>query len=181
MSPFGVGSAPMAGTSLLLLLATVGCASPPPAAPVVDHEVPEREAGWSRIEREPEPEVWGRGPPPSDPVRPPADHGQCIRGRMCQLEGMCSLGEEAGQCVAASDDDCRPSDACLGGRCSARDGICVAASDDDCRGSWACKGYGLCAFDGEAACMATRDEDCRASTRCARLGECRLEQGACVR
>jgi hypothetical protein len=157
----------------------LGCAPAQPPEAVVDHRVPERAAGWALVE-EPESKGWGRGEPPSQPVRPPSDHGQCIRGRMCQLEGFCSVGE-GGQCIAASDDDCAPSDACLGGRCSAREGLCVAADDDDCRESWACKGYGLCHHDGDQACMARAEDDCRASTRCARLGECRLDQGACVR
>jgi hypothetical protein len=120
------------------------------------------------------------GSPPDDPVAPPLDIGGCLRSRMCQLEGFCSPNTE-GTCVAANDADCRPSDACLGGRCTARDGHCIAANDADCRESWACKGYGLCRHDGDEACMATSEDDCRASTRCAREGECTLAAGACVR
>jgi hypothetical protein len=115
-----------------------------------------------------------------DPMAPPADYGRCLRSRMCQLEGYCSPGV-AGLCVAASDDDCKPSDACLGGRCSARDGRCVASNDAECRSSWACKGYGRCDFDGDEACMATSAVDCARSTRCQRVGECRLARGECVR
>ena len=162
----------------LVTLLFAACAPARSPEPVVDHSVPERVAALAD-ETEPDEGHHRRGPPPDHPVTPPADHGQCIRGRMCQLEGFCSVGE-TGQCIAASNDDCRPSDACLGGRCTARDGVCVAASDEDCRDSWACKGYGLCAHDGSDACVANSEDDCRASTRCARLGECRLEGGACV-
>lgn len=170
------------------LCVSAGCAPPPaastePATPVVDARTHEAEAGWQSVPEDdtpPEIAVLGPAPPPSEPVTPPADHGQCIRGRMCQLEGFCSVGDD-GQCIAASSDDCRPSDACLGGRCTAQGGVCIAANDEDCRSSWACKGYGLCHHDGAGSCAAKNDHDCRASTRCARLGECRLDQGACVR
>src|SRR5262245_64798482 len=93
-------------------------------------------------------------PPPDETVTPPSDFGQCLRSRMCQFEGFCSPSPE-GQCIASSDDDCRPSDACLGGRCTAKEGRCVAGSEEDCRGSWACKGWGRCSFDGSEACVAT--------------------------
>ena len=120
-----------------------------------------------------------RLPPPGQPIVPPSDWGGCLRSRMCQLEGMCTPGGE-GLCIAADNDDCKPSDACLGGRCSAREGRCVAATDEDCRGSWACRGWGRCSHDGSEACMATSAADCLASTRCKREGECRLLAGACA-
>lgn len=83
--------------------------------------------------------------------------------------------------MAASDDDCKGADACLGGRCTARDGLCIAADDEDCQGSVACSGYGRCVHDGDEACVAEAEADCRASTRCQRLGECRLADGECVK
>lgn len=83
--------------------------------------------------------------------------------------------------MAATDEDCEPSAACKGGRCTAFEGRCIAADDEDCRNSWACKGYGRCNHDGEEACMATTAEDCRASTRCQRLGMCKVQDGACVK
>lgn len=121
-----------------------------------------------------------RGPPPDTPLRPLVNHGMCMRGRFCELEGFCSQDAE-GQCIAATDEDCEPSAACKGGRCTAFEGRCIAADDDDCRNSWACKGYGRCNHDGEEACMAASVEDCRASTRCDRLGMCNLRDGECVK
>jgi len=106
-------------------------------------------------------------PPPSQVVTPPNDFGRCLRSRMCQYEGFCTPNAE-GQCIAANNDDCRPSDACLGGRCTAKNGLCVAGSEEDCRSSWACKGWGRCGFDGSEACVATSEADCVASTRCRR-------------
>lgn len=117
--------------------------------------------------------------PPNQSRTPPKAWGQCLRSRLCELEGLCSPGPDS-LCIAESDDDCRPSDACLGGRCSAKEGRCVAATDDDCKTSWACKGYGRCYHDGDEACMAKSEEDCRASTRCQREGECSLSGGECV-
>lgn len=120
-----------------------------------------------------------RAGPPSAPVTPGASFGPCLRSPLCRLEGLCSPNDE-GLCVAADDDDCKASDACLGGRCTARDGTCVAGSDEDCRQSWACKGWGRCAHDGDAVCIATDEADCRASTRCTREGECVLVGDACA-
>jgi hypothetical protein len=120
------------------------------------------------------------GAPPNQPVRPPMDHGRCIRGRFCELEGFCSMDAQ-GQCIAATNEDCKPSAACLGGRCTAFEGRCIAANDDDCRGSWACKGYGQCHHDRDEACMAKDEAECRASTRCQREGFCKLAGGECVK
>jgi hypothetical protein len=119
--------------------------------------------------------------PPDRPVAPPPDVGTCLRGRMCDLEGLCSASEDHGNCIAATNDDCRPSDACLGGRCTAKEGRCIAASDEDCRSSWACKGYGACHHDGNEACIATSVGECAASTRCKREGYCDLAAGECVK
>lgn len=141
---------------------------------------PPPEGGWTLVNPEPDAPRPLRGPPPDQPVRPPNDFGKCVRSRYCQLEGFCTE-REGGLCIAATDDDCEGSDACLGGRCTARDGHCIAADDDDCRGSVACSGYGRCAHDGDEACMAISADDCQASTRCQRLGECRLEDGACIK
>jgi hypothetical protein len=138
--------------------------APPPASPKASG--PE----WARADFAP--------PPPSTPVSPKAGYGQCLRSRLCELEGMCSPDAD-GQCIAASSEDCRPSDACLGGRCTAHQGVCIAASDKDCRGSWACKGWGRCSHDGHEACIATAQVDCQASTRCSREGECTLRGDAC--
>jgi hypothetical protein len=118
-------------------------------------------------------------PPPDHAVTPPLNFGSCLRSRMCQFEGFCTPNHH-GQCIAATDDDCKPSDACLGGRCTAREGRCVAGSPEDCRDSWACKAWGRCTFDGGEACVATSEADCIASTRCRREGECVLEGDACV-
>ncbi len=114
------------------------------------------------------------------PVVPPPVIGRCLRSRLCQLEGLCS-GTGDGRCIAGSSDDCRPSDACLGGRCTAKDERCVAGSDADCQGSWACKGWGRCHYDGTDSCVASSATDCQASTRCPREGECTLRGGACVK
>jgi hypothetical protein len=157
----------------------LGC-QPAPADSAVSVQVADPEAP-EEDEEDPDAElVLPRAlPPPDRVVTPPSDFGQCLRSRMCQFEGFCSPSDE-GQCIAASDDDCKGSDACLGGRCSARNGVCVAASDEDCRGSWACKGWGRCNFDGTDACIATSAADCAASTRCQREGECRLAGDECV-
>jgi len=117
--------------------------------------------------------------PPDEPVAPRADFGKCLRSRMCQFEGYCSP-DANGQCIAQSNDDCRPSDACLGGRCTARDGVCIAGSEEDCRGSWACKGWGRCSHDGDDSCIATSQHDCQVSTRCQREGECTLQGDVCA-
>jgi hypothetical protein len=99
---------------------------------------------------------------------------------MCGFEGLCSPSE-GGLCIAASDADCKPSDACHGGRCTAKDGLCIAATDEDCRTSWACKGWGRCFHDGHEACAAKLVADCRASTRCQREGECKLVGDVCAK
>ncbi|MCA9620755.1 MAG: hypothetical protein KC731_17145 [Myxococcales bacterium] len=124
--------------------------------------------------------VTPTGSPPSKPVIPGATTGACLRSPLCKLEGFCSPNA-GGLCIAADSDDCAPSDACLGGRCTARDGECIAGSDEDCRGSWACRGWGLCSHDGDRSCIATSAADCQASTRCQREGECRLADAACVK
>lgn len=114
------------------------------------------------------------------PSKPPLDFGRCLRWRMCEYEGLCSPTAQGG-CVALRDDDCAPSDACLGGRCSARNGRCVATSDRECRASLACTSWGRCSFDGRDACMASTAADCLASARCRREGECALQDGVCVK
>ena len=118
--------------------------------------------------------------PPDQPVTPRRAFGGCLRSPLCGLEGLCSPRDD-GLCIAEDDDDCSGSDACLGGRCTARDGVCVASNDEDCRESWACKGWGRCFYDGEAACMAKDVVDCRDSTRCQREGECALRGDECVK
>jgi len=118
--------------------------------------------------------------PPRQPVTPQLGFGGCLRSPLCRLEGLCSAQPD-GLCIAEDDDDCSGSDACLGGRCTARDGVCVASNDEDCRKSWACKGWGRCYFDGDAACMAKDAADCRASTRCQRQGECVLRGNECAK
>jgi hypothetical protein len=169
-----------------VLVAGTGCAATPPTqAPTVEVAAPVPQPVAS-TEGPPPPstDVPPINPPPvleppEHPVAPTADFGRCMRSRMCQYEGLCSPSD-SGMCIAESDDDCKPSDACLGGRCTMKNGVCVAASDEDCRGSWACKGYGMCTHDGKEACMATSPADCRASTRCQRDGECNLRNGVCV-
>ncbi|MEQ9323181.1 MAG: hypothetical protein RIF41_28700 [Polyangiaceae bacterium] len=121
----------------------------------------------------------GRAAAPDQPVTPGRSLGGCLRSPLCGLEGLCSPRDDD-LCIAEDDDDCRGSDACLGGRCTAKDGVCVASNDEDCRESWACKGWGRCFYDGDAACMAKDAADCRASTRCQREGECALRGGECV-
>ena len=118
--------------------------------------------------------------PPGESVTPERRFGGCLRSPLCGLEGLCSPREDD-LCIAEDDDDCRGSDACLGGRCTAKDGVCVASNDEDCRDSWACKGYGRCFYDGDVACMAKDVADCQASTRCKREGECVLRGGECIK
>ena len=147
---------------------TLDDADRPPPAPVAT--VPLREGYSSK--------------PPDKPVTPSRGYGACLRSPLCKLEGFCSptpdkTGDEL--CIAADDDDCAASDACLGGRCTARDGECIAGSDEDCLESWACKGWGRCAHDGDARCIAVSAADCRASTRCQREGECTLAGEECVK
>jgi hypothetical protein len=61
----------------------------------------------------------------------------------CSMRGVCTAKE--GDCVAASDDDCRKGRECPEqGNCSARGGRCVAASDDDCKGSSVCARLKAC-------------------------------------
>lgn len=163
------------------LVACGGVATPPPPEVEVRREPVNREAlETSLAPSAAKTERRASGPPPEQPVAPPAAIGQCLRSRMCGFEGLCSPGEE-GLCIAASDEDCDGSDACHGGRCSARDGVCIAATDEDCRGSWACKGWGRCFHDGQGACQAKLAEDCRASTRCSREGECQLAGDVCAK
>jgi hypothetical protein len=119
-------------------------------------------------------------PPPNGPVIPQADFGRCLRSRMCGFEGLCSPSEGE-LCIAASNADCKDSDACRGGRCTAKDGVCIAASDDDCRTSWACRAWGRCFHDGHEACSAKLAKDCRKSTRCQREGECKLVGNVCAK
>ncbi|MBW2529579.1 MAG: hypothetical protein JRI23_35705 [Deltaproteobacteria bacterium] len=114
------------------------------------------------------------------PVNPPLNWGRCLRWVLCQYEGLCTATDD-GRCIAADDEDCRPSDACLGGRCTAKDGQCMAGSDADCRGSRACSDWGRCFHDGHGVCMAAQVSDCQASNRCRHLGECTLLDHACVR
>jgi len=116
----------------------------------------------------------------SGPVAPKHDFGKCLRSRLCELEGLCTPTDD-GRCIAASNDDCRPSDACLGGRCTASEGRCIAGSDADCQGSQACQAWGRCAHDGQGLCIARSAADCQASYRCQREGECLLRDGACVK
>jgi hypothetical protein len=156
----------------------------PPTVEVPSHLAPpapgSHGAGFPSLDDDDEPEPEPPLTPPDEPVAPSADHGHCLRWRMCQLEGLCSTAS-MGRCVAASNDDCKPSDACLGGRCTAKEGRCIAGSDEDCRGSWACKGYGRCNHDGNELCIATSAGDCKASTRCQREGECQLSNHECVK
>ncbi|MEM6788514.1 MAG: hypothetical protein AAF715_13425 [Myxococcota bacterium] len=189
----------VATTTVGLSVATVGCRGPstsvpsggaptPPevAPPTLDVVRPGVDPLGAPAPSEPDRSLATTLPPrpfaapPTSPVRPPTDHGRCMRGRYCELEGFCSQDAE-GQCIAADDEDCRPSAACKGGRCTAFEGRCIAANDEDCRGSWACKGYGMCQHDGEEACVATRVEECQASTRCRREGFCTLRDGECVK
>lgn len=156
---------------------------PPPGSPALPllTLAPPREPPVEARPSDDEPPVAApRTRPSGGPIVPPPVIGRCLRSRLCQLEGLCSWTDD-GRCVAGSDDDCRPSDACLGGRCTAKEERCVADSDADCRGSWACKGWGRCDHDGDESCVAESAADCRASTRCQREGECTLRGGACVK
>src|SRR5262245_45564121 len=127
----------------LSVLVAAGCSSAQPAEPraAATTAVEPRARRMPAFEAGPaEPESFlvdaaAVGQPPEDPMSPPLDIGGCLRSRMCELEGFCSPNEE-GTCIAANDADCRPSDACLGGRCTARNGTCIAANDTDCRESW---------------------------------------------
>ncbi|MEM9696507.1 MAG: hypothetical protein AAGA56_28450 [Myxococcota bacterium] len=175
---------------IALLLSVVGCtANPRPTsassgAPPVEAslrappplETLQRDFGDAEA-----PEARPRsGPPPDRPISPQLDFGRCLRSRLCELEGLCT-SLDSGKCIASSDDDCRASEACGGGRCTAREGRCVASNDADCRSSLACSLHGACAFDGDEMCHAVSRADCQASTRCRDFGECALTDGACTK
>ena len=182
--------------SIVAATSLVGCGAPPePQTPDVVVVPDELRPGGnvstpSLRERFDEPEEprssaaplrHGRvAAPPGQPVTPQRSFGGCLRSPLCELEGLCSPRDD-GLCIAEDDDDCHGSDACLGGRCTARDGVCIASNDEDCRTSWACKGWGRCFHDGDAACMAKNVADCQASTRCQRKGECALRGDECVK
>jgi hypothetical protein len=185
----------------MTLLGVVACAcssAPEPVAPevVVPAEMRPPSAGGRAVELPTIEEELASQPadsggvpirpgfkatPPSQPVIPKIGFGGCLRSPLCRLEGLCSPQAGGALCIAADDDDCNGSDACLGGRCTARDGGCIAGSDEDCRESWACKGWGRCAHDGDESCIAVSLADCRASTRCRREGECLLHGDECAK
>ena len=168
---------------LLAIGAIVGCAPTPAAQPAPrTPEVASPQLVVPPVETPNTEELISAPPAPAfhRPLGSPraGNVGFCLRSRMCEWEGLCSArGEDL--CIAADDADCEDSKACMGGRCSARDGVCVAANDEDCRESVACSSYGRCNFDGADACKAISEEDCRASARCTRLGQCRVVGDVC--
>ncbi len=97
----------------------------------------------------------------------------------CKTLGEC-VARKGGHCVAAFDEDCAASDACLeGGRCVARAGLCVALTDASCEASEGCAEAGACiARDGQ--CLVASDAACQQSAACAREGLCALDDGICV-
>lgn len=96
----------------------------------------------------------------------------------CTDVGLCTT--EGGMCVAASDDDCRPSAVCRQkGYCAAQGGKCVASSDQDCKQSEWCKQYGMCSLDSRD-CVALSDDDCKQSEKCQKQGQCVAKGGTCV-
>lgn len=73
------------------------------------------------------------GDPPNTP---------CASSKQCQVWGWCE--DQAGQCVAANDEQCRASEACKkGGLCSLSGNRCVAKQDDCERSEW-CDKFDLC-------------------------------------
>lgn len=103
----------------------------------------------------------------------------------CPFDGRCT--ERPGQCVAASDRDCRQGRICReGGKCRANDGQCVAGlpSSSDCRASTECAALGRCQAEGPC-CVVGSGEDCRRSAMCREGGRCQArhpgtELGRCV-
>jgi hypothetical protein len=64
------------------------------------------------------------------------------------------------------------------GVCTAKEGDCVAASDDDCRKGQECPNHGACSARG-GHCVAASDADCEKSSVCARLKACKARDGRC--
>jgi hypothetical protein len=101
-------------------------------------------------------------------------------GRCKARDGRCVVSvSEHWSCEAArgptSMEPCREH-----GQCSAREGLCVAATDGDCKRSEACKDNGKCKATEAGGCAADSDASCKASDRCDGRGECSAVGGWCV-
>ncbi len=123
-----------------------------------------------------------------------AVNGACTRGgrarahcgERCDIWGQCSI-DSTGQCVVASDVDCRQSLVCQrDGRCvrpaSLPDGateVACGVDDAGCAASELCKAIGACrAIAGK--CAPASDKLCAASRACATTGACSFLDGVCV-
>ncbi len=83
---------------------------------------------------------------------------KCENTDLCKVDGQCTAKE--GQCIAASDDDCRKGYVCGGrGGCVAKDGKCTVGSDADCKASEACKNEGYCVMKGNNCVKADKPEE----------------------
>jgi hypothetical protein len=64
------------------------------------------------------------------------------------------------------------------GECTAKEGDCVAASNADCRKGRECPEHGACSARG-GRCVAASDDDCKGSSVCSRLKACKAREGRC--
>jgi hypothetical protein len=106
----------------------------------------------------------------------------CRDAQACSYHGRCVFEEEGdGDCVAARDEDCRASTACLDwGACSLEQGRCVSRDKDDCRASWHCRVHGRCTPK-DGRCVVDGNSDCGRSERCKYHRQCEARRGRCVR
>ena len=104
----------------------------------------------------------------------------CKEAKDCKAEGKCTA-DEAGKCIAGSDQDCAASDGCrVKGQCSVVDGRCQAKNDADCQKSEGCSKEGKCgANEGLCSSLDTIfheacEKECRSD------GLCVQKDGKCV-
>jgi hypothetical protein len=88
------------------------------------------------------------------------------------------LGAALGAAAAAFH--CREATVCITeGRCTLRNGACVAAFEQDCRRSEACVRAGACSPAPGGTCAALVHSDCELSSACREQGFCSAEDGRC--
>ncbi len=96
----------------------------------------------------------------------------------CKHHGWCT--DRKGQCIAATDADCRQHPGCQRhGRCTAVEGRCLAGTNADCQASDRCKLLGAC-YPINGKCVAAKTPGCQRSLLCKQLGACTARHGRCV-
>ncbi len=110
-------------------------------------------------------------------------HGS-LQHDQCAFAGLCTA--KGGECVAATDEDCKQSVVCKAdGSCAATQGRCTlgATTRADCNRQHAlrnpCKEDGRCTPK-DGGCIATKDTDCTPLEACRRLGQCTAQEERCT-